>query len=62
LIEFLRGDADRGFVFGNLLSTSQFIAVLAVGAAAVLRWRLRGRAGEAAVAPATVAVARRARD
>ena len=32
LIEFFRGDADRGFVFGGLLSTSQFIA-LAVGAA-----------------------------
>jgi phosphatidylglycerol---prolipoprotein diacylglyceryl transferase len=31
-IEFFRGDADRGFVFGGLLSTSQFIA-LAVGAA-----------------------------
>lgn len=59
-LEFLRGDADRGFVFGNLLSTSQFIAVLAVGVAAVLRWRLRGRAGEAAVAPATVAAAKRA--
>jgi phosphatidylglycerol:prolipoprotein diacylglycerol transferase len=28
-IEFLRGDEDRGFVFHHLLSTSQFIAILA---------------------------------
>lgn len=27
-LEFLRGDPDRGFVFNNLLSTSQFIAIL----------------------------------
>ncbi|HEV2426030.1 MAG TPA: prolipoprotein diacylglyceryl transferase [Terriglobia bacterium] len=29
-LEFLRGDEDRGFVFNHLLSTSQFIAILAV--------------------------------
>ena len=28
VIEFYRGDADRGFVFGGLLSTSQFIAIV----------------------------------
>jgi phosphatidylglycerol---prolipoprotein diacylglyceryl transferase len=28
LLEFLRGDADRGFLFGGALSTSQFIAVV----------------------------------
>ena len=28
ILEFFRGDADRGFVFGGLLSTSQFIAAL----------------------------------
>jgi phosphatidylglycerol---prolipoprotein diacylglyceryl transferase len=27
-LEYFRGDADRGFVFGGLLSTSQFIAIL----------------------------------
>ena len=27
VLEFFRGDADRGFVFGGLLSTSQFIAI-----------------------------------
>jgi len=32
-IEFLRGDEDRGFVFHHLLSTSQFIAILALAAA-----------------------------
>lgn len=33
LIEFLRGDVDRGFLFNGLLSTSQFVAliVIAVG-------------------------------
>lgn len=30
IIEFFRGDADRGFVFGGLLSTSQAIALLMV--------------------------------
>jgi len=29
-IEFLRGDEDRGFVLNHLLSTSQFIAILAL--------------------------------
>ncbi len=28
LLEYVRGDADRGFVFGGVLSTSQFIAIL----------------------------------
>jgi phosphatidylglycerol:prolipoprotein diacylglycerol transferase len=32
-IEFLRGDEDRGFVFHHLLSTSQFIAILALATA-----------------------------
>ncbi len=32
-IEFLRGDEDRGFVFNHLLSTSQFIALLAMATA-----------------------------
>jgi hypothetical protein len=35
-----RGDADRGFVFGGLLSTSQFIAVVLAPAAIVL-WVIR---------------------
>jgi phosphatidylglycerol---prolipoprotein diacylglyceryl transferase len=39
-LEFLRGDEDRGFVFHHLLSTSQFIAILALaGIAAVFIWR-----------------------
>jgi phosphatidylglycerol---prolipoprotein diacylglyceryl transferase len=28
LIEYLRGDADRGFVLGGLFSTSQFVAIV----------------------------------
>jgi phosphatidylglycerol:prolipoprotein diacylglycerol transferase len=39
-LEFLRGDDDRGFVFNHLLSTSQFIALLALaGVATVFVWR-----------------------
>ena len=39
-LEFLRGDEDRGFVFHHLLSTSQFIALLALaGIATVVIWR-----------------------
>jgi phosphatidylglycerol:prolipoprotein diacylglycerol transferase len=34
-VEFVRGDADRGFLFGGLLSTSQALGIpLALGAAA----------------------------
>jgi phosphatidylglycerol:prolipoprotein diacylglycerol transferase len=43
LVEFFRGDADRGFVFGGLLSTSQFIAVILMPVAGVL-WLVRRRA------------------
>lgn len=43
-LEYLRGDEDRGFVFNHLLSTSQFIALLALaGIAAVLVWRTTQR-------------------
>ena len=41
-LEFFRGDADRGFVFGGLLSTSQAIAAIAAPAAMTL-WILRRR-------------------
>ena len=40
-IEFLRGDEDRGFVFNHLLSTSQFIAILALAAAVWMALILR---------------------
>jgi phosphatidylglycerol:prolipoprotein diacylglycerol transferase len=40
IIEFFRGDVDRGFVFGGLLSTSQAIAlVLGVASLILLLWR-----------------------
>jgi phosphatidylglycerol:prolipoprotein diacylglycerol transferase len=52
LIEFLRGDEDRGFVFDHLLSTSQFIALLALGTAAGLAWHFRGRRLETQAAAA----------
>jgi len=42
VLEFFRGDADRGFVFGGLLSTSQFIATI-LGPAAVVLWIVRRR-------------------
>ena len=37
VLEFFRGDADRGFVFGGLLSTSQFIAAI-LGPSAFALW------------------------
>jgi phosphatidylglycerol:prolipoprotein diacylglycerol transferase len=40
VLEFFRGDADRGFVFGGWLSTSQFIAVI-LGPAAAALWLVR---------------------
>jgi len=41
ILEFFRGDADRGFVFGGLLSTSQFIAAILAPAALALWFRRR---------------------
>jgi phosphatidylglycerol:prolipoprotein diacylglycerol transferase len=41
-LEFFRGDADRGFVFGGLLSTSQFIAAI-LGLVAAALWVVRRR-------------------
>jgi phosphatidylglycerol:prolipoprotein diacylglycerol transferase len=44
VIEFYRGDAARGTVFGGLMSTSQLIAILlVVGALAVLPYLLKKR-------------------
>jgi phosphatidylglycerol---prolipoprotein diacylglyceryl transferase len=40
ILEFFRGDADRGFMFGGLLSTSQFIAAI-LGSAALALWLIR---------------------
>jgi phosphatidylglycerol:prolipoprotein diacylglycerol transferase len=40
VLEFFRGDADRGFVFGGLLSTSQFIGIamlIVAGAVLIVR-------------------------
>ncbi len=51
-LEFLRGDEDRGFVFHHLLSTSQFIALLALaGIAAVVIWRRLRHGGEPIAVP-----------
>jgi len=60
-IEFLRGDADRGFVFEHWLSTSQFIALLALATAAVLTFYFRGRRAEAAATAPSVPAPKRAR-
>jgi phosphatidylglycerol:prolipoprotein diacylglycerol transferase len=47
IIEYVRGDEDRGFVFNHLLSTSQFIALLMLGGiAAVFIWRRVHGGGE----------------
>jgi phosphatidylglycerol:prolipoprotein diacylglycerol transferase len=42
ILELFRGDADRGFVFGGLFSTSQFVALL-LGPAALALWVVRRR-------------------
>ncbi len=41
LIEFFRGDPERGFLFDGLLSTSQFISLVLLAFAAVLYVKLR---------------------
>lgn len=51
-LEFLRGDEDRGFVFHHLLSTSQFIAILALIVSGTLWFYLRRRPAAAAATPA----------
>src|SRR5262245_7225644 len=58
ILEFFRGDADRGFVFGGLLSTSQFIAVLLGPAALVLYYR---RQRSIAASPSRASVHRQKR-
>lgn len=45
VLEFFRGDADRGFVFGEWLSTSQFIGIVMFAVAAVLFFTRRRRLG-----------------
>ncbi len=51
-LEFFRGDADRGFVFGGLLSTSQFIG-LVMFAVAIVVLIVRHRTSPAATAAAS---------
>jgi phosphatidylglycerol:prolipoprotein diacylglycerol transferase len=46
VLELFRGDADRGFLFGGLLSTSQFIAAI-LGPAAIALWLVRRRGSRA---------------
>jgi phosphatidylglycerol---prolipoprotein diacylglyceryl transferase len=53
VLEFYRGDADRGFVFGGLLSTSQFIAVI-LAPAAIILWFMRRRASGGGASPSAV--------
>jgi phosphatidylglycerol:prolipoprotein diacylglycerol transferase len=60
-IEFLRGDEDRGFVFNHLLSTSQFIALLALVTAAGLYWYLHRPRAEGESGEARIPAVRRAR-
>src|SRR5712691_6703422 len=50
VLEFFRGDADRGFVFGGLLSTSQFIAAI-LGPPAVVLWLVRRQSAPALSKP-----------
>ena len=52
VLEFWRGDPDRGSLFGGALSTSQAIAIVLVVAAATAWVRLRRKAPPPAPAPA----------
>jgi phosphatidylglycerol---prolipoprotein diacylglyceryl transferase len=54
-LEFLRGDEDRGFVFNHLLSTSQFIALLALISAGMMAIWMRGHRPRGAAAPSRAA-------
>lgn len=55
VLEFYRGDADRGFVFGGLLSTSQIIALgVLIVAAVIVAARNRGRPRRPGVVPRRV--------
>jgi len=49
-LEFFRGDADRGFVFGGALSTSQFIGIVAFVISSML-WVTRSRVKAPVLAP-----------
>jgi phosphatidylglycerol:prolipoprotein diacylglycerol transferase len=60
LLEYLRGDADRGFVLNGLFSTSQFIAVL-IFILAVVLFPARRRAGIQVPVRAVTPVARKRR-
>lgn len=51
IIEYFRGDVDRGFLFGGLFSTSQFIAVIVV-MMALAAFPMRRNAGVARTAAA----------
>jgi phosphatidylglycerol:prolipoprotein diacylglycerol transferase len=65
LLEYLRGDAERGFVFDGLLSTSQFVCLLlAAGAVAayVVLDRQHRRTGEPDWRPAPTTELRGATD
>jgi phosphatidylglycerol:prolipoprotein diacylglycerol transferase len=61
-LEFLRGDADRGFLFDHLFSTSQFIALLALATAAGLTVYFHRRRGEMELSPRDLPAAKHARD
>ncbi|HEX2520761.1 MAG TPA: prolipoprotein diacylglyceryl transferase family protein, partial [Terriglobia bacterium] len=52
VIEFFRGDVERGFVMGGLLSTSQSISLALILAAIVLFFYLRRPPAKAAKAAA----------
>jgi phosphatidylglycerol:prolipoprotein diacylglycerol transferase len=51
VIEFFRGDADRGFVLGGLLSTSQFIGIIMFLLAVVVALTRRDLRTHAAPSP-----------
>jgi phosphatidylglycerol---prolipoprotein diacylglyceryl transferase len=59
-LEFLRGDRDRGFLFGELVSTSQFIAIIAMSVAVLMYSRLNQHNKQLRAEGETIPAAKRA--
>jgi phosphatidylglycerol:prolipoprotein diacylglycerol transferase len=52
ILELFRGDLDRGFVIGNVLSNSQFISLVIIGVALYYYVKLRRKANLSSTKPA----------
>lgn len=51
VLEYFRGDSDRGFIVDGYLSNSQFIALCVLAVVCLIYWRRLSRAKEINVLP-----------